>query len=114
MWRKSDAMLLLSDTDTYVKVFSIRDHNGDAVTVTSASAEIQGDNDSGDEPWPDGSTVADSSISLSQVSGESDAYEGAIPNDVSLSYGSWYWIVVTIVVGSQQTKKAYRVQARAH
>jgi len=72
-------LLLAVDSDNYIRVSGLIDNGSDTVpSMSSVTAELL---DSG------GSTIADSSITLTGVSGTNDAYDGTFPDDVTLTAG---------------------------
>lgn len=76
----------------YVKVFNLKKASGVAITtVTTSTAKLCLASD-GTE-----AAITGSSISLSAVSGETNAYDGSFPSTVSLTSGTIYRCIVTIV-----------------
>lgn len=78
------------NSDNYIRVSNVRlNSDGSVPTISTASAELR--DTSG------GSAITNSAISLSQVSGKDDEYEGTFPSSVSLTAGNEIWVWVQLV-----------------
>ena len=90
---------LAVDSDNYIRVSGIIDNATDTVpSMNGVTAELLDDQ---------GSTITNSSISLTAVSGKTDAYEGTFPDDVTLTDGQTVKVKV-VATASGGTKRTWQ------
>jgi hypothetical protein len=97
---------LVATTDLSVFVGPIHDSRGRAFsTITSVAAELQN--------VDTGVTVSSSNISLTLVSGETQYYEGTIPDSITLVPGTKYRVEYTIVADTLTFKGYHKATCKS-
>lgn len=94
-------------SDNYVRVYDItKAFDGAALTsITSVTASLRAVTTDSAGLYQPGAEVSGSSVSLTVVTSETDAYEGFIPSSVTLVHGTRYFLkIVTVGVIGASTR----------